>query len=219
MDDLYGFLIGPALWASLTVFVVGLICRIFYLYGLSRERDKVFYNHMNWSWGLRSVGHWIIPWGSASMRNQPVFTFAFFLFHICLFGVPIFLSAHNVLLNEWVGWSFWSLPDGVADALTIVMLITILFLFARRLIRPEVRILTTPWDYTLLLMTFLPFATGFLAYHQWGPYRLMLILHIIFGEILLVVIPFSKLGHIILWFFSRSFIGFEMGERRGARSW
>lgn len=174
---------------------------------------------MNWSWGLRSVGHWIIPWGSASMRNQPVFTFAFFLFHICLFGVPIFLSAHNVLLNEWVGWSFWSLPDGVADALTIVMLITILFLFARRLIRPEVRILTTPWDYTLLLMTFLPFATGFLAYHQWGPYRLMLILHIIFGEILLVVIPFSKLGHIILWFFSRSFIGFEMGERRGARSW
>ncbi len=219
MDDLYGFLIGPALWASLTVFVVGLICRIFYLYGLSRERDKVFYNHMNWSWGLRSVGHWIIPWGSASMRKQPVFTFAFFLFHICLFGVPIFLSAHNVLLNEWVGWSIWSLPDGVADALTIVMLITILFLFARRLIRPEVRILTTSWDYTLLLMTFLPFVTGFLAYHQWGPYRLMLILHIISGEILLLVIPFSKLGHIILWFFSRSFIGFEMGERRGARSW
>ena len=219
MDGLYTFLIGPALWVTLSIFAVGLICRVFYLYGLSRERDKVFYNHMDWSWASRSIVHWLIPWGSASMRNQPVFSFAFFLFHILLFGVPIFLSAHNILLQEWVGWSLWTLPDGVADILTIVMMVVMAFLLLRRLVRPEVRILTTAWDYTLLLLTFLPFFTGFLAYHQWGPYRLMLILHIIFGEVLLVVIPFSKLGHMILWFFSRSFIGFEMGARRGARSW
>ncbi|MCK8602143.1 TmcC family electron transfer complex membrane anchor subunit [Desulfoferrobacter suflitae] len=219
MDGLYTFLIGPALWVTLAVFAGGLMCRIFYLYGLSRERDKVFYNHMNWSWAWRSIGHWIIPWGSVSMRKQPIFTFAFFLFHVCLFAVPIFLSAHNLLLEEWVGWSLWTLPDRVADALTIALMVTVLFLFLRRLVRPEVRILTTAWDYVLLTMTLLPFLTGFLAYHQWGPYRLMLVLHILCGEILLWVIPFSKLSHVLLWFFSRSFIGFEMGERRGARSW
>jgi hypothetical protein len=42
---------------------------------------------------------------------------------------------------------------------------------------------------------------------------------------MLVVIPFSKLGHIILFFFTRAFIGSEMGARReiegrlGAHTW
>lgn len=219
MDGLYTFLIGPALWMTLGVFVTGLIARVVYLYGLSRERDKVFYNHIDWSWAWKSIWHWMIPWGSASMRNQPVFTLVFFVFHICLFVTPIFLSAHNILLKEWLGFSLWTLPDSVADILTIVTIVAIVFLVLRRLFRPEVRILTTGWDYSLLGLTLLPFLTGFLAYHQWGPYPFMLILHIISAEVLLLIIPFSKLGHMILWFFSRSFIGFEMGGRRGARSW
>jgi len=95
----------------------------------------------------------------------------------------------------------------------------VVFLFVRRLVRPEVRILTTAWDYMLLILTLLPFLTGFLAYRQWGDYQTLLILHILTAEIFLVIIPFSKLAHIILFFFSRAFIGFEMGGRRGARSW
>ena len=79
--------------------------------------------------------------------------------------------------------------------------------------------MTTAWDYTLLLLTGIPFVTGFLAYHQVGDYKTLLILHILFAEILLIVIPFSKLAHIILFFFSRAFIGFEFGGRRGARTW
>jgi hypothetical protein len=48
---------------------------------------------------------------------------------------------------------------------------------------------------------------------------LLLVLHILLGEILLILIPITKLGHMILFFFTRAFIGFEMGGRRGARSW
>jgi hypothetical protein len=82
-----------------------------------------------------------------------------------------------------------------------------------------VRILTSAWDYTLLGLTALPFLTGFFAYHQFGPYKTLMIAHILSGEILLVLIPFTKLGHMVLFFFTRAFIGFEMGGRRGARSW
>jgi nitrate reductase gamma subunit len=89
----------------------------------------------------------------------------------------------------------------------------------RRRIRPEVRILTSSWDYFLLIMTTMPFLTGFMAYHQWGPYEVLLILHIFLSQILLILIPTTKLGHMILFFFTRAFIGFEMGGRRGARSW
>jgi len=48
---------------------------------------------------------------------------------------------------------------------------------------------------------------------------LLMTLHLLTAEILLILIPFTKLSHMILFFFTRAFIGFEMGGRRGARSW
>ena len=219
MYELYNFLTGPAVWISFLVFFGGLLFRIAYLAGLSRERDRVFYNHMGASSGFRSILHWLIPLGSVSLRSQPVFSVMFFCFHVLLFAVPLFLQAHNTLWHEAFGVSLWSMPDHFADNLTIAFMATGVFLFARRLVRPEVRILTSVWDYTLLILTVLPFLTGFLAYRQIGPYPIMLILHVLFGELLLVIVPFSKLGHVLLFFFSRAFIGFEMGERRGARTW
>ena len=219
MNELYDFLSGPALWAAFTVFVVGLIVRLVYLFGLSRERDRVFYNHVDLRWALRSIVHWLFPLGSISMRSQPLFSIAFYVFHVCLFIVPIFLLAHNMLWRESFGIRLPSMPDSLADILTMVFMVTAVILLVRRLVRPEVRILTTAWDYFLILLTSSPFVTGFLAYHQIGPYKLMMLLHILLAEILLVVIPFSKLGHIILFFPSRAFIGFEMGTRRGVRTW
>jgi hypothetical protein len=133
---MYAFLTGPALWVTFTIFIGGLIIRMVYLFGLSRERDKVFYNHMSLGWALRSIIHWLIPWGSVSMRNQPIFTLAFFLFHICLLGVPLFLNAHNLLWDEAFGVSLWSMPDSWADTLTIVFLVCAAFLLVRRLVRP-----------------------------------------------------------------------------------
>ena len=216
---MYDILTGPVLWITFIIFVGGLVVRIVFLYRLSRKKDRVFYNHVSFSWGLKSILHWLVPWGSASMRNQPVFTFVVFVFHLSLLAVPIFLNAHNILWDEAFGLSLWSMPDVIADALTVIMLVSVAFLFIRRIVRLEVRILTSAWDYTLLFLTVAPFLSGFLAYHQLGPYESFLILHIIFGQILLIIIPFSKLGHMILFFFARAFIGFEMGERRGARSW
>ncbi|MGO9313291.1 MAG: TmcC family electron transfer complex membrane anchor subunit [Syntrophobacteraceae bacterium] len=219
MNEFYEFLTGPALWAAFIIFIVGIVVRVAYLYGLSRERDLVFYNHVDLKWAFRSIIHWLIPFGSVSLRTQPLFAIAFFLFHVCLLGVPIFLLAHNTLWQEAYGISLPSLPDSLADVLTVLFVISALVLLVRRIVRPEVRILSTAWDYFLLVLTSAPFVTGFLAYHQIGPYKLTLILHILLAEILLIVIPFSKLGHIVLFFFSRAFIGFEMGTRRGARTW
>ena len=212
-------LTGPALWITFSIFLGGLLVRIVFLFRLSRKKDPVFYNHVSFSWGLKSILYWLVPWGSASMRSQPVFTLMVFVFHFTLLGVPLFLCAHNILWDEAFGVSLWSMPDVLADAMTLVMVASVIFLIVRRMVREEVRILTSGWDYILLMLTAAPFLTGFLAYHQFGPYETLLILHILCGEMLLIVIPFSKLGHMILFFFSRAFIGFEMGARRGARSW
>jgi len=218
MNDIYEFLTGPGVWAAFIIFIGGLVVRLVYLFALSKERDRVLYNHASFGWALRSIFHWLVPLGSVGWRTQPLFATAFFVFHLCLLGVPLFLLAHNTLWQEAFGVSLPSLPDSVADVGTVVLLVAALVLLARRIVRPEVRILSTAWDYFLLILTCAPFVTGFLAYHQVGPYKLMMILHVFLAEILLIVIPFSKLAHIVLFFFSRTSIAFEMG-RREARTW
>jgi nitrate reductase gamma subunit len=216
---MYNFLTGPALWATFIIFIGGLLLRIVRLYRLSRKKDQVVYNHASLTWGVKSIAYWMVPWGSASMRLQPIFSLMVFVFHITLLAVPLFFYAHNVLWDEAIGISLWSMPNLWADVMSVVLLVSIIFLTIRRIIRSEVRILTGAWDYILLGLTALPFLTGFLAYHQLGSYEPMMIAHVLTGEILLISIPFSKLGHMILFFFTRAFIGFEMGGRRGARSW
>lgn len=225
MYPLYDFLAGPGVWIAVIVFLAGLAVRAAFLLGLSRERDRIFYNHFNWGWSLRSIGNWLLPWGSVSLRKQPVFSLAFFLFHVCLIFIPIFLDAHNQLWREAFGWSLPTLPDVVADWGTIVFMASAAFLLVRRVVRAEVRILTGVWDYLVLLITAAPFVFGFLAYRQIGQYDTMLVLHMLCGEIMLVVVPFSKLGHLMLFFFTRAFIGSDMGARRevhgreGAKVW
>lgn len=216
---MYDLLTGPLLWITFIISLGGMLVRLLFLYRLSRKKDQVFYNHVSFSWGLKSILYWLVPWSNASMRNQPVFTGMVFAFHLTLLAVPLFLDAHNVLWDEAFGLSLWSIPDQLADLMTIVFIGSAVFLFIRRITRAEVRILSSAWDYILLFMTSAPFITGFLAYHQWGHYETLLILHILFAEILLLLIPFTKLSHMILFFFTRAFIGFEMGGRRGARSW
>ena len=216
---MYNFLIGPALWATFIIFGGGLLLRIVWLYRLSRKKDQVVYNHASFAWGVKSIFYWMLPWGSASMRLQPVFTLMVFVFHVTLLAVPLFFYAHNILWDEAFGIRLWSMPNLWADVMSVTLIASIMYLIIRRIVRSEVRILTGAWDYILLGITALPFLTGFLAYHQLGPYEPIMIAHVLTAELLLILIPFTKLGHMVLFFFTRAFIGFEMGERRGARSW
>jgi len=95
MNDFYDFLTGPAAWAAFSIFIGGLFLRVVYLFGLSRERDRVFYNHADPKWALRSIFHWLIPLGSVSLRTQPLFAIAFFV--SCLPARVPCSSAHNML--------------------------------------------------------------------------------------------------------------------------
>lgn len=216
---MYNFLTGPALWATFIVFAGGLLLRILRLYRLIRKKDQVIYNHASIGWGVKSILYWMVPWGSASMRLQPIFTLVAFIFHVTLLAVPMFFFAHNILWDEAFGISLWSMPNLWADVMSVILIVAIIFLTIRRIIRSEVRIITGAWDYILLGITALPFLTGLLAFHQLGPYEPLMIAHVLTGELLLILIPFTKLGHMLLFFFTRAFIGFEMGGRRGARSW
>ncbi len=216
---MYEFVRGPLALIAFLIFFVGMIYRtIKYIRGLDWQADRVAYT-AHFSYGLkgalRSIFYWLIPYGTHSWRYYKVFTLIFFTFHVGLLITPIFLLGHNILLKESWGFSLPTLPEAVADTLTVLVIIAGIFMILRRIALPEVRIITTAYDSLILAIALAPFVTGFLAYHQAPTYNFWLIAHILAGEIMLVAIPFTKLSHFILFFLTRAQLGMDYGIKRG----
>ncbi len=216
---MYQFITGPLLWLSFAVFFIGCITHVvIYFQGLDTSLDRVTYK-VNTAFGvkgaLRSVFSWLIPFGSHGWRAKPIYTLLFYLFHVGVLAAPIFLSAHSILIERALGISIPAMPDAVADALTIGVIIASLGIFIRRMILPEVRIITSRRDLLALLISIAPFVTGFIAYHQIGDGTFWTQMHILAGEFLLLSVPFTKLSHIVLFFCSRIQIGMDFGIKRG----
>ncbi|MEW6715832.1 MAG: TmcC family electron transfer complex membrane anchor subunit [Nitrospirota bacterium] len=210
---LYNILRGPLVWVTFLVFFGGSIYRINTLIKLAKK-EKVVVPYIDPKLTLRSLFHWMIPFASRNWRLRPVITTMTFLFHICLVFTPIFLLSHNILWYESWGITWWTLPESLADIMTIVVISTCIFFFLRRLIAPEVRFVTFASDYLILALSFLPFLSGFLAYHQWVlPHKAMVNLHILFGEAMLIAIPFTRLVHMFYFFLTRAYMGSDHGYR------
>lgn len=216
---MYEFVSGPLAVISIGIFIVGMVYKMVTLYRLARKKDGVVFNHFSWSWSIKSIVRWLMPFGSRSMRERPGLTILTFAFHICLLVTPIFLLAHNMLLKDWLGFSLPTLSETAADRMTLIFLAAAALLFLRRIAFPDVKILTTAYDYLLLAIVIAPFLTGYFATHHWFHYKTMLILHMLLGELFLIVIPFTKMSHVFLFFMTRAHIASEMGERRGAPTW
>jgi len=219
---MYQFITGPLLWITFAIFFSGLIYRIvFYIRGLDWKVDRVAYRpyfKAGLKEALRSIIHWLLPFGSHGWRAKPLYTIIFFVFHIGLVVTPLFLYGHTVILKERFGIDWPSIPMGLADALTIGVMISAVFIIIRRLGLPEVRILTTLYDYALILISVAPFITGFLAVHQAGDYEFWLYTHILSGELLLIAIPYTKLFHVVGFFLSRAQLGMDFGIKRAYKS-
>ena len=216
---MYQLITGPLLWLSFAFFIIGCVVRIvLYIRGLDWQADRVAYLP-HFSYGIkgavRSIFFWLIPFGTRAWRQNIFFTALFFIFHICLIFTPVFLLAHNVILKQRWGFSLWTIPEGVADIMTVAVIITGIFFILRRIALPEVRIITSAYDYIVVAIAVAPFITGFLAYHLAPGYSFWLIAHIISGEVMLVAIPFTKLSHFVLFFMSRGQLGMDYGIKRG----
>ncbi|MBW1852449.1 MAG: hypothetical protein JRJ15_13685 [Deltaproteobacteria bacterium] len=216
---MYQFVTGPLLWLSFAIFFVGCIVRIIrYVKGLNWQADRVAYTahfFFGIKGAIRSIVFWLLPFATRSWRNNPFFTVLFFVFHIGLILTPVFLLAHNIILKERWGFSLWALPESVADALTIAVIVAAIFLILRRIALAEVRILTSAYDYLVLAIAIAPFVTGFIAHHLILDYEFWTILHVLCGEIMLIAIPFTKLSHFVLFFMSRGQLGMDYGIKRG----
>ncbi|MBW1954432.1 MAG: nitrate reductase [Deltaproteobacteria bacterium] len=219
MHDVYQFVSGPLAWVAFLLFIGGSLYRIIAMLAEVKEKEPFIFTYMSLKYSLRSILHWITPFATYNWRRNPVLTVVTFVFHICLFACPIFLLAHVTLWDEAWDIRWWTLPDAVADVMTVIVIACCLFFLIRRVTQREVKFVTYPSDYVVLGIVAAPFLTGFLAYHQWFTYPVFMILHVLAGEVMLAAIPFTRLSHMLFSPFTRAYMGSEFGVIRKSKDY
>lgn len=217
---MYSILTGPMLWVSASIFVLGLTWKVVrYFYGLDWKLERVGYLP-NLGKGipgaLSSIVQWLIPFGTHSFRNQVYFTIAFFLFHIGLVITPLFLAGHTVILHERFDISWPTLPMCLADIFTIGGIIGGVMLLLRRIALPEVRFITNFTDWFVLFLSLYTLSGGFLT--RLTGCDFWLYTHIMAAEFILILAPFTKLSHIVMYFLSRGQLGMDFAIKRGGQT-
>jgi nitrate reductase gamma subunit len=224
-EGMYDVVRGPLVWVAFLVLAVGLIYQVFQFFSLTKRKDPIVLPSalQPQATPKKGVSDRIAEW-AFSLKKTVWYSHSLIMvmtsiFHFCLIVTPFFVLGHNLLLDESWRVSFWSFSEGTTDKLTFIVFLCAAFFLIRRLFVPRVRAITSAYDYLILLITAAPFLTGYFAYHQWFDYRTMIILHILAGEVMLVSLPFTKLGHMLFFFLYRFLIGSEHSFSQGTRSW
>jgi nitrate reductase gamma subunit len=216
------FIRGQLISIAFVVFVLGLIFHFIQFFRLTRKKEWA-YPPLEIKSQKKTPGQWVTSClaslNGTLWKTYPVVTVMTSVFHVFLIGVPLLLLGHNMLLSQSWGLSFWSLRESITDVLTVVVIVCAAFFLGRRLFLARVRAITTAYDYLVLLIAVAPFLTGYFAYHQWFDYRTVMTIHILSGVVMLITIPFTKLGHMLFFFLYRFLIGTEYSFARGARAW
>lgn len=142
---------------------------------------------------------WLFPVGK--LKGRLVLSLTSVFFHIAILIVPLFLGGHIALWARGLGISWPAIPNGLADVLTIVAIITGVALVIQRAAARATRALSRFQDYALPLVITVPFASGFLLMHPaMNPfaYEAMLFVHVISADVLFILIPVTKLSHMVL---------------------
>lgn len=243
MAQFVAFIKGPMVWIAFGLFFAGLIVQGWRFFVISRKKDLAYIPGTEKKKKKKkpkkakakkkrpkTIMERLQPlitfadkrWNNlenSMFRTHPLVTVVTIIFHVFLFAIPIFLLAHNELFRKAFGFSLPSLSDQTTDMMTIIFLLCGGFFLYRRIFVRRVRAITTLWDFVLLAVTLTPFITGFLAFRQWGDYSTVMIVHIVSGELMLILIPFTKLGHMIYFFLYRLLIGSEYSFGQGKRAW
>lgn len=150
---------------------------------------------------IRANLRWLRPW--RWLRDtRPSYTATSVVFHIGLILVPIFFLPHITLWRpeRGFGW-FPALPFHAADALTALTILTGAALVVMRAADRGSRRLSQLQDWALTPLCVLIFLTGYLAAHPahnpFG-YNGVRLVHVLSGDLLLILIPFTKLAHVVL---------------------
>ena len=221
---LLDFARGPALWTSLAVLTAGTLWRVYAIWRLGAQPDLSEPRETRpFAGALRGILVHMMPRKGVSLGTALAY-FNGYVYHLGLAAIVFGYLPHIRFVERLTGLTWPALPETavfVAVGLTFVSLFIALL---ERLTDPVRRLLSDFDDYFSWCVVFLPLATGMIALHQSYPAGAMpappldplpLAVHLLSVELLFVWLPFGKLAHAFLVFFSRGVTGAALA-RKGA---
>lgn len=204
---------GTGLDIAVAIFLLGVIWRLVEIYSLGRKKDLAAPRHTPGASGWHTIVRRSVP-PPGMFKQSPVTYVGGYVFHIGLALIVFFFAPHIKLIEGLLGISWPGLPSQIIDLATVVTLAAMVVVLVDRIKKPVKRFLSTFEDWFTWAVTFLPVLTGWLAVqHLLLPYTTMLALHILSVEVLLVVLPFTKLFHAFTVFGSRWYNGAVNGHK------
>lgn len=205
---------GPGLVLALGICIFGVILRFIEILALGRKADLSVPRRTSLGSGWRTLLTRSLP-PPGMLRRAPLTYLGGYVFHIGMAIAIFFFVPHIQLFRGLLGLHWPSLPNPLIDVATIAAILALLALLVGRLVDPVKRLLTGAGDWLAWALTFVPLVTGYAAYHHlFENYTLTLAAHILSVELLLVVLPFSKLFHAFSLFLARWYNG-DIAGRKG----
>ncbi|MFC2171420.1 hypothetical protein ACFLU6_02165 [Acidobacteriota bacterium] len=204
MENWLQFARGPLFTITFLIMVFGLIRHVLLQLLLLATKGRTL-KLVRWRRVASDTLSWMFPVRHL-IKGTVILTLTSIIFHIGVILVPCFLADHIALWEKFIGLDLPALTKGLADSLTLLTIACILVLLMCRILITRSRALSRPSDYFLLVMVLLPFFTGYLAAHPAAnplPWNKMMLFHILSAEALFVIVPFSKLAHMVLFPFDR----------------
>jgi nitrate reductase gamma subunit len=222
--SLLEFARGPALWFSLAVLAAGSVWRVLAIWRLGARPDLSEPRETRPLAGaLRGILVHTIPRKDVS-RNTALAYLNGYVYHLGLAVIVFGYLPHIQFVERLAGFSWPALPEPVVFVAVGMTFVSLFLALLERLTDPVRRLLSGFDDYFTWFVVFLPLATGMIAIHQ--PYPagvaptppldpLPLAVHLFSVELLFMWLPFGKLAHAFLVFFSRGITGAALA-RKGA---
>lgn len=211
MEAWIDFASGSLFRIALAVVVLGLLYRIGVIltqivaaYSRANNKDlpygKIIGNTLKWTFPVRLF------------MNRPIFSAASVLFHIGIILVPLFTLGHVAPLRPWLPAWWPALSVGLSEVLTLLAIVMLAVVLVARVGNKRSRELSHTADVVLLVVLFCLMGSGYLAARpELCPVdaRAMLLAHMLLGNLTLIITPFTKIAHCVLFPFSQ--LVFELG--------
>lgn len=208
---------GPGFVIAVALFLFGVVLRLLEIYGLGRKPDLSEPRASGMVAGVRTIFTRSIAHAVFNSRTAVTYISGY-IFHIGLFVIIFMLIPHIEIFRKVLGISWPGLPSSLVDFIAVITMISLLVVLVDRFMNPVKRQLTVIGDHVAWLLTFAPILTGYMSFHHLLlPYQQMLGVHILCAELLLALLPFTKLAHSFTTFISRWYNG-AMAGRKGVVS-
>ncbi len=206
MESLLDFAGGPLFRLTFALMVLGLL-RIFVLdlWGMFEAYRKAGDKKFPWSQTIRRTIVWLLPVKKIP-NSRPFYSIISILFHLGMIIVPIFLYAHVHLWKNSLGVGWITLPQKTADTLTLMVMALGLALLLGRFFDKNAAFISRKQDFLWPVLILIPFITGYVCSNVALPpktYRYFMLAHVLSAESIFVLIPFTKIAHMVLLPFSQ----------------